>query len=117
MSNKKKVSPIKIPKIPFVGQKVYLDSAFYISHGSDDVVGGEATICKVLKISKTSYYVKLNGFPNTEYPYSCFTNRQEQEKRKKEFGTKKAHPDPDIDTAWIEDGDIVDGKVYHGPDI
>ena len=108
----------KIPNIPFVGQKVYLNSCYYISHGSDDVAGGVATICAVEKISKTNYYVKLKGFPGCEYPYSCFTDVVEQAKRKKEFGKQKAHRSPDIDTPWIEEGDLVggtiNGRAYHG---
>ena len=39
------------------------------------------------------------------------------DKLKEQFGTNRGYADPDIDTPWIEDGDWVNGKVYHGPDI
>ena len=128
---KKKNCKRCIPVVPFIGQKVYLDSHYYISHGSDDIDGGVAVICAIQKIPKNSipnnrYYVKLKGFPNTEYPYSTFMDAEEQERLRKEFGKQKAKPNPDIDTPWIEEGDIVGGtingkkynnEVYKGPPV
>ena len=45
------------------------------------------------------------------------TQANEQEKLAKEYKDKPAHPDPDIYTPWIEEGDIVNGEVYIGKPI
>ena len=42
---------------------------------------------------------------------------EDQDKLSVQYEGKFAHPDPDIDTPWIQDGDWVDGKIYHGTDI
>lgn len=108
-------------KIPDVGDKIYIDNSFHISHGIDDVQGGIATISEI-HISKTlpedhmnSIFVSVKEIPGTKYNYISLM--KEQEKLKQKFGDRKAYPDPDVDRPWIEDGDIVDGKVYHGKDI
>jgi len=101
-------------KNPKVGDKIYIPSECYISHGSDDVDGGLATVKNVTKVNKYTY-IEVKENPGTEYVWEYLSKKQE--KLKKEFGKKKARKCPDIDTPWIEEGDTVDGKVYHGPPI
>lgn len=108
-----KTKPIK------VGDTIYVDSHFYISHGSDDVVGGKATVDEVMEgISggEKCIFVCVKEHPGVRYNWTQYLSK-EQDKLKKEFGDKGAHPQPDIDTPWIEDGDTVNGKEYHGDPI
>lgn len=100
-----------------VGDKIYTPSRCSISHGSDDIRGGVATVTKVKK--------QISGgvmctFVEVQEVDRCFNWDQvlvhEQDKLKEMFGDEPARPDPDIDTPWIEDGDFVNGSVYHGPD-
>jgi len=107
--------------IPKVGDTIYVESHMYISRGSDDVVGGKATVRSV-EVSKSlpkgdtnSIFVSVVEHPG--HSYNWYHLSKEQDKLKKQFGNKKAYPDPDIDTPWIEDGDIVDGEVYRGKPI
>ena len=108
-----------LPKKPIIGSKIYVESRFYISHGSDDYCGGLATITgasKSMSGGEMEWFIDVNG-GEQNYNYAMLIEKGVQERLKKEFGKKKAHPDPDIDTPWIEDGDIVNGKEYHGDDI
>ena len=82
-----------------------------ISNGSSDVVGGLATISCVEQ--KGGYvWVTVKEHPNRTHNWEML--QKEQAKLKKEFGKRKAYPDPDIDTPWIEPGDTVDGVEYIG---
>jgi len=103
-------------KKPKVGSKIYINSSFYISHGSDDVEGGLATISKAEKIPGCEeWFIEVKEIPGHGYNYELLM--EDQKELKKEFGKRKAHADPDIDTPWIEDGDLVNGRVYHGKPI
>ncbi len=105
-------------KKPKVGDKIYVNSSFYISHGSDDFVGGLATISKVyqgISGGEKTWFVEIKERPGSGYNYEMLVEKQKE--LKKEFGKKKAYADPDIDTPWIEDGDTVNGQVYHGKPI
>ena len=102
-----------------VGDKIYVDTHLYISHGSDVVVGGLATVTKVttgISGGKECLFVEVKEHPNSEYNWTQFLSK-EQEKLKVRFGDQIAYPDPDVDTPWIEEGDFVDGEIYHGPPI
>ena len=104
-------------KIPKVGSKIYVDTHLYISHGSDDVIGGIATVSKVredISGGEKCIFVQVKEHPGHSYNWSQFLSK-EQAKLKKEFGKKKAHADPDIDTPWIEPGDSVSlhGEPFH----
>jgi len=119
--SKLKSKKSKTMKLPKVGDTIYVDSSFYISHGEDDFVGGKCEISKV-EISKrlpidhcNSIMIEVKERPGTLYNYKYLL--EEQDKLKKEFRNKKGHADPDINTPWIEEGDIVNGEIYHGPDI
>jgi len=103
------------------GDKMYLRGSMSISHGSDDVAGGLATIKKI-KIDKdlgadhfNGIFVEFEEVPGHSYNYKSLM--EQQDKLAKEYEGKFAHPDPDIDTPWIQDGDWVNGSVYRGPDI
>jgi hypothetical protein len=102
-------------KAPVVGQKIYVGSSFYMSHGSDDFAGGRATISRVKKEGKGAWSIELKERPGHGYDYA--TLLEEQASLRKEYKGQKAHADPDIDTPWIEAGDTVDGKRYSGPSI
>jgi hypothetical protein len=116
----------KAPNQPKVGDKIYVESRFYISHGSDDVVGGLATISRVTEEDTTNafnrWFVEVEELPGRNYNWNYLMEPGRQEKLKKQFGKRKAHPDPDIDTPWIEEGDYVSdgtgkGHIHHGPPI
>lgn len=94
-----------------VGDDMYIPSAMYISRGSDDRVGGLAEI----KSIDSKGMVSFKEIPGVSYNYEYLL--KEQDKLKKEFGNSRAYPDPDIDTPWIESGDIVNGETYKGKPI
>src|SRR5688572_14579213 len=103
------------------GDQMYIPSAMYISRGSEDRVGGLATIKKI-DVDKNlgsehpnGVFVTFEEFPNSSFNYKYLLEQQEELKSK--FGDKKAYPDPDVDTPWIQPGDIVNGQTYNGPDI
>lgn len=110
-----------ILKLPTIGDKIYIESAYHISNGQDDVDGGLTTISHI-KINDNlpdDHYnkimVRVKEVPNHSYNYRHLM--ENQEKWSKEYAGQIAMPNPDINTPWIEDGDIVDGAVYHGGDI
>lgn len=104
---------------PEVGMQIYIPSSYHISRGSDDVEGGLATISEVrigISGGQEVSFVYVKEVPGPSYNWDQVLEA-EQEQLKKEYGKRKAHPSPDEDRPWIEDGDIVNGKVYHGKDI
>lgn len=94
-----------------VGDEMYIPSAMYISRGSDDRVGGLATI----KEFRNNEMVVFCEFPNTVHSYEYLLTQQDE--LKKQFGNNKAYPDPDIDTPWIQNGDIVNGQPWTKGDV
>ena len=102
-----------------VGQDIYVGSSCSISNGSSDVLGGLAKVTKItndISGGEKCLFVEVKELPGHGYNWSQHLSKI-QDKLKKEFGTKRARPDPDVDRPWIEKGDFVDGKVYDGPDI
>ena len=84
---------------PKVGQKIYVGTSLYLSHGMDDFMGGIATISKIEK-SKClpedhCNYLMVGIKENSGALYNWKHLLEEQNKLKKEFGKEKAHPDPD----------------------
>jgi hypothetical protein len=84
---------------PFIGQKIYVPTSIYLSHGMDDFVGGIATISK---IEKSAYLpedhcnylmVGIEEKPGTLYNWNSLLS--EQEELKIRFKKHRAHPDPD----------------------
>ena len=108
-------------KILNPGDKMYVRGSMSISNGSADVAGGLATIKKIKIDEKlgvnhfNGVFVEFEELPGHSYNYKFLL--EDQELLAKQYEGKFAHPDPDIDTPWIQDGDIVDGKLYRGPDI
>jgi hypothetical protein len=103
------------------GDKMYLRGSMSISNGSNDVAGGLATIKKI-EINERLGIDHFNGIfvefvevPGRSFNYKSLM--EDQDKLSVQYEGKFAHPDPDIDTPWIQDGDWVDGKIYHGTDI
>ena len=98
---KKKTDKIKKP---MVGDKIYVDSSFYISHGEDDFVGGLATISGVSKgmsAGDDTWFVSIVERPGHEYNYEILVEGDRQKKLKKEFGRRKPYPDPDpVSSPW-----------------
>jgi len=87
-----------------VGDNIYVRNSFHISRGSDDVVGGLAEVTEV-KTEYGSVWVSVKEHPGHSYNWDSL--KDEQEGLKKEFGDKRAYPDPDVDTPWIAKGDYV----------
>ena len=107
------------PKIPKIGSDIYVRSSFSCSHGSDDVVGGLAKVTEIeegISGGEKCLFISVQEHPGHSYNWSQMLIN-EQDKLKKEFGKKRAYPSPDIDRPWIEEGDWVNGKEYHGPDV
>lgn len=107
--------------IPKVGDEIYVGSSMSISNGSSDVVGGMAKVSSV-DINERLGKDHVNGVMVSveEHPghgYNWHMLSEEQAELKKRFGKKRAYPDPDIDTPWIESGDIVNGKEWTGPPV
>jgi hypothetical protein len=88
--------PIELPKI---GSKIYVYTSLYIGHGADDFMGGIATVDEIttnkhLPPDHSNYYmVTIKERPDTGYNLRYLL--ENQKKWKKEYGRKKAHPDPD----------------------
>lgn len=108
-------------KNPKVGDKIYIPCQWFISRGQDDVDGGLATISKIEwsdHLSKDHINSCMVGFK--EVPGSVFNYKillEQQQELKIKYLNKVAKPNPDINTPWIEEGDIVNGSVYKGNNI
>lgn len=79
---------------PQIGQKIYIPSSRYISHGRDDIAGGLATITEVKEGgSACKWFVSVAEVPGVSYNYEILMELQAE--LKKEFGEQRGHPDPD----------------------
>lgn len=106
---------------PQLGDEIYVHSSLYISHGSDDFCGGLCTIDRI-EYSKTlpphhRNYCMVGIAERPGWLYNYLYLLEEQDKLRGQFGDQRGHPDPDIDTPWLEEGDFVNGEVYHGPPV
>jgi len=94
-------------KLPKPGEKIYVGTSLYLSHGVDDFEGGVATVDKVEVDRKcTNEYnqvmVGIKERPGTMYNYTYLMEKQAE--WKKEFGKRKAHKDPDYSESSNDDG-------------
>lgn len=93
--------------LPEKGNKIYVGTSLYLSHGADDFEGGIATITKV-EVDKhcvnkyNRIMVGIKERPGHLYNYIYLM--ENQAKWKKEFGKQKAHPDPDNSPSSNDDG-------------
>jgi hypothetical protein len=77
---------------PYIGQKIYVPTALYLSHGMNDVEGGIATVC-ILKTEYNNLMVGVQEHPGTLYNWKYL--KEGQEGWKERYGNSIAHPDPD----------------------
>lgn len=88
--------PIELPKI---GDKIYVPTSLYLSHGLDDFEGGIATVDghytnDFLTEDHCNYYeISIEENPGTRYNLRYLLEHQAE--WKKIYKKRKAHPDPD----------------------
>ena len=83
-------------RVPKVGEDVYIDSAFHIDRGEDDRVGGLARVTSVkttINVGKTVHVIGVKEVSDQFYWENGIGLNQEE--LRKEFGHKRAYPDPD----------------------
>lgn len=81
---------------PQIGDKIYIPSEFYLSHGADDWIGGLATVSKVeegISGGQPTIYVTCKEKPQTRYNWKFLAEKQEE--LKVEFSEALAHASPD----------------------
>jgi hypothetical protein len=95
MTTKKKAA-----KLPQVGDEIYAPSSYYLSHGIDDFVGGLARVKSVRPITELTigpnagkHFVTVEE-GGSAWRWEGYLDAQQAE-LKKEFGKRRAHPDPD----------------------
>jgi hypothetical protein len=86
-----------VPPPPKVGDEIYVPSAFYLSHGRDDFVGGLARVAAV-KLDElggsTGYWVEVEERPGRQYNWDWLG--PQQGKLRAEYKDERAHLDPDM---------------------
>lgn len=83
---------------PAIGQWIYVPSAFYIDHGEDDRLGGRAKVMRVetgVSAGRRVPFVEVEAFPGHSFNWPDYL-APEQAALRKEFGRKKAKPDPEF---------------------
>lgn len=78
--------------LPKVGDKIYLKTSIYMSHGMDDFIGGWAIISQVRE-DKHGIHVRVEENPGVEYGWKFLEEKQEEYKIN--YGHQHAHADPD----------------------
>lgn len=82
---------------PKIGDEIYVATHLYISHGRDDVVGGRARVTRVdvsTSGGEPCAFVTVAEHPGHSYNWDQMLSQQ-QDELAKEFGDKRAYPDPD----------------------
>lgn len=82
---------------PKVGDKIYVDTELYVSHGVDDFKGGLATVSKVEKLkfgAEPGTWVEIKENPGSLYNWDGYLS-EIQDELKKKFGDQTARLDPD----------------------
>lgn len=102
-------------KIPQIGDKIYVPTSLYLSRGADYVIGGEATIKKVISEKGYCLFVEVREHPGCEYFWKSLLSQQSHLRVK--FGNQKARQSPDLypkSNCWTFPGNIVEGeKIDH----
>lgn len=80
-------------KIPKVGQDIYVETRWYIDRGEDDTEGGLAEVTKI-EHKHGSHFIYVKEVPNN-YNWELLAPKQDE--LRKEYGKKRARPDPDND--------------------
>lgn len=80
-------------KPPKKGNTIYVETSLYIDRGQDDVLGGKATVTLVTHASNGDWYVSVKEHPGIHYNWSYLGPQQAE--LKKEYGRRRARPDPD----------------------
>lgn len=91
-SDRAKVEAMPLPK---AGDDIYVPSAFHLSHGRDDVVGGLARVKSVSRQmigGERVHFIFVKEIPGG---FSWEHLALMQAKLEKEFGKSRAYPDPD----------------------
>ena len=78
---------------PKSGDVIYIPSEMFVSHGSDDIVGGKARITAV-KESGDRVWVMLERWPYVWDAWECLLPQQGH--LKEAFGDSWAYPSPDL---------------------
>lgn len=90
---------MKKETLPKKGDKIYVGSSYYLSHGVDDFEGGLATIESVDIDEKlddsnpNKVFVSIKERPDTSYNWKYL--QEQQTELAKTYAGKIAHPDPD----------------------
>jgi hypothetical protein len=81
--------------VPKVGDTIYVPTRWYISRGTDDILGGKATVTDV---EQKSYglVITVAEIPNHGFIWKTLENQQE--KLRAEYGDRTARVDPDYGT-------------------
>jgi hypothetical protein len=85
-----------VPPPPKVGDDIYVDSSFYLSHGRDDFVGGLVRVTAVITDDingRPSYWIEIEERPGTRYNWDALALKQA--KLRAEFGDSRGFSDPD----------------------
>jgi hypothetical protein len=91
-------------RVPKVGDIIYVGSRFYLGHGRDDFVGGQATVTKVEEMmsgGRMVPFVSIKESPTRSFNWEFL--EPEQERLRQEFGDQRAHPDPDMRPEFNDD--------------
>lgn len=79
--------------IPKIGDEIYIDSAFYSTHGEDDFIGGLCTITFIEVISPQNFWIEI---AEDRGRFTWGYNQEQQQRLKAKFGTKRGERKPDF---------------------
>jgi hypothetical protein len=79
---------------PKVGDKIYLESTIYLTHGVDDFQGGLCTVKAVQEQGGKVKSVEVEEDPGSWYTWESYLEPR-QEEWKKLYGERKGGPKPD----------------------
>lgn len=82
--------------VPMVGDDIYVETNLYLSHGSDDFIGGLGRVSKVkegISGGRGTHYVSVEERPGYSFNWAYLAEKQDTLKR--EFGNNRSYKDPD----------------------